>query len=152
MKRILFNLFFVLILSSCTSQSRKSVNDEIKELKGDFNSKQVNLRYEKMVKSSKRLNEKQKRELLNLHLDVLQKTEIISKKINKLKIISFRYLTEKEYDSDIMEEIKIQLKAQNKKKTKILNNADSRTREILGVNYQDAYSLEDFRDLFHHRM
>ena len=61
------------------------------------------------------MNVKQKNELLKLNIDVLQKIEKVTRKMNKLKIVSFKYLTEKEYDPDLLAEIKRQLKVENKK-------------------------------------
>ena len=67
------------------------------------------------MKESGALNVKQKNELLKLNIDVLQKIEKVTRKMNKLKIVSFKYLTEKEYDPDLLAEIKRQLKVENKK-------------------------------------
>jgi hypothetical protein len=143
-------LFF--LVSSCTSQSKISLAHEMSQLKGGFDREQVNLQFKSMVKESSALNEKQKSKLLKLHIYVLRKTEKINRKMNKLKIVSFKYLTEKEYDPNIIDEIKRQLKVENKKKIKIMLNAEIQAKEILGVRYLDIYSQEYFGDQFYHRL
>jgi hypothetical protein len=151
MKVIQLNLCFMLLLSACTTMTKKVVGDELKDLKGDFSQEQVNSKYKSMVSKSKVLNEKQKSDLLNLHFKVQRKTQSITKRMNKLKIISYKYLTEKEYDSDMIKEIKRQLEVQQEKKDKVLRKAEIETKQILGVGYESSM-MEEYGDILFDRL
>jgi hypothetical protein len=151
MKVIQLNLCFMLFFGACTTMTKKVVGDELRDLKGDFNQEQVNSKYKTMVSKSKVLSKKQKSDLLNLHFKVQRKTQSITKRMNKLKIISYKYLTEKEYDSGMFKEIKRQLEIQQEKKDKVLRKAEIETKQILGVSYESSM-MEEYGDIFFDRL
>jgi uncharacterized membrane protein YhiD involved in acid resistance len=142
MKDFLTRSCLIIFLASCTSQVKNKLSDEIRQLKGNYSEEEVQIQYINEVRRSESLNRKQKNELLKLHVEIQDQKQEIDQKINKLKILSYMYLTAPKYNSDMINEIKNELNSNEKKKMYLYNKLEHHTRRILGRTFQDMNSSE----------
>lgn len=144
MKFYLLPVFIVLTIS-CSTKTRDEIETQKKQQQ-DVNARSdLNNRIRTIINSSEKLSGKQKWSFINLHDDVVKKTERQTQNIRKLKLVLLKHLADEEYDKSKVDEIKKQLRRANKQRMEIMLEAMSGAKDILGVNFSDVYDEDDFR-------
>ncbi|MDA8793607.1 hypothetical protein N9N67_10180 [Bacteriovoracaceae bacterium] len=149
MKALLLLSLTIILLISCSSNTKKEIEVEKKQISKVEGREEMHDRMRAMINTSKKLDESQKEDFLTLHNEVLGKVATIDTEMKKLKLVLFNNLTQKKYDTKKVNQLKQQLKKLNNDKFDTMINAMSDARSILGISFKDMYPRADFRDNFH---
>ena len=146
MGRILLSLIMLFSIAACSSQAKKQVEQEKKQVRPFFTREAVIDRATDIVENAKGLSEKQKEQFIELQGDVWVEVHELNDEVKTLKVVLFKSLVSADYDDKKVEEVIEQIKVAHNKKLDLMIAAFRKTKMILGKEAKNV----PFSNLWQH--